>query len=170
MQPQRLPAILRTEGKRIRLRHPILENDLPRLHARLREGPPNGLLLIGRRHIRDMNSWLHNLPHFVRGKNRCTLRVHPEDAARLELADGGRALLRSAVAEREVDVQISDELMPGVVSLPHGFGHRFDGTGQPHASAHAGVSANDLVGFGLDMPSGTSVVNGVPVEVLAVAT
>ena len=73
----------------------------------------------------------------------------------------------SLSSERTVPVEISDEMMPGVVSLPHGFGHRHADTGQPHAQAHAGVSANDLVGDGLDLPSGTSIVNGVPVEVRA---
>jgi anaerobic selenocysteine-containing dehydrogenase len=167
LTPGRLPGILRTEGKRIRLLHPLLEEDLGRLHGRLSAGPPPGLLLIGRRHIRDMNSWLHNLPHFVRGRNRCTLRMHPDDALARGLSDGAEAIVRSAAAERRVSVEISDELMPGVVSLPHGFGHRYADTGQPHAQAHAGVSANDLVGDGLDLPSGTSIVNGVPVEVRA---
>ena len=167
LTPGRLPGILRTEGKRIRLLHPLLEEDLGRLHERLRAGAPSGLLLIGRRHIRDMNTWLHNLPHFVRGRNRCTLRMHPGDAAARGLSDGATALVRSAAAERAVPVEISDEMMPGVVSLPHGFGHRHADTGQPHAQAHAGVSANDLIGDGLDLPSGTSIVNGVPVEVRA---
>ena len=167
LTPGRLPGILRTEGKRIRLLHPLLEEDLGRLHERLSAGAPPGLLLIGRRHIRDMNTWLHNLPHFVRGRNRCTLRMHPGDAAARGLSDGATALVRSAAAERAVPVEISDEMMPGVVSLPHGFGHRHADTGQPHAQAHAGVSANDLIGDGLDLPSGTSIVNGVPVEVRA---
>jgi len=170
LAPGRLPGILRTEGKRIRLLHPLLEEDMARFHARLGAGAPEGLLLIGRRHIRDMNSWLHNLTHFVRGKNRCTLRMHPDDAAARGLADGADALVRSAAAERSVVVEVSDELMRGVVSLPHGFGHRWDDTGQPVAQAHAGVSVNDLVGDGLDLPSGTSVVNGVPVEVRAAAS
>lgn len=115
-----------------------------------------------------MNSWLHNLHHFVRGKSRCTLRVHPEDAARLGLRDEGQAQVRSAVAERIVTVEISDDVMPGVVSLPHGFGHRYPGTRQALASEHAGVSVLP-VGDGLDLPSGTSIVNGVTVEVSAVA-
>ncbi len=114
-----------------------------------------------------MNSWLHNLPNFVRGKDRCTLKIHPEDAVRRGIADGNSARIRSVAAERIVTVELSDEMMPGVVSLPHGFGHRYPGTGQPVASDHAGVSCNDLVGDALDLPSGTSVVNGVPVEVEA---
>ena len=189
LMPGRLPGILRTEGKRIRLLHPLLEEDIERLRGRLadaagksrghgrdpenvgaghaRDPHPDGLLLIGRRHIRDMNSWLHNLPNFVRGKDRCTLKMHPTDAASRGLTDGNSACIRSAAAERIVTVELSDEMMPGVVSLPHGFGHRYPGTGQPVASAHAGVSCNDLVGDALDLPSGTSVVNGVPVEVEA---
>ncbi|MFZ1293838.1 MAG: molybdopterin-dependent oxidoreductase, partial [Pseudomonadales bacterium] len=169
LMPGRLPGILRTAGKRIRLLHPLIEADVARLRQRLGKQNPAGLLLIGRRHIRDMNSWLHNLHHFVRGKSRCTLRVHPEDAARLGLRDEGQAQVRSAVAERIVTVEISDDVMPGVVSLPHGFGHRYPGTRQALASEHAGVSVNDLVGDGLDLPSGTSIVNGVTVEVSAVA-
>jgi anaerobic selenocysteine-containing dehydrogenase len=165
----RLPEMLKTPGKRLRLLHPLIREDMERLRKRLADGAPPGMLLIGRRHIRDMNSWLHNLPHFIRGPNRCTLRVNPEDAARLGLRDGAEALVRSAAAERVVAVEVSDELMPGVVSLPHGFGHSYSGTRQPLASRHAGVSANDLVGDGLDLPSGTSVVNGVPVEVLPLA-
>jgi len=171
LMPGRLPGILRTEGKRIRLLHPLLEEDIERLRERLADAAGKsreyGLYLIGRRHIRDMNSWLHNLPNFVRGKDRCTLKIHPADAASRGLTDGNSARIRSAAAERIVTVELSDEMMPGVVSLPHGFGHRYPGTGQPVASAHAGVSCNDLVGDALDLPSGTSVVNGVPVEVEA---
>ena len=167
LQPNRLPGILRTPGQRIPLLHPLFEQDIERLRAALGNGAPEGLLLIGRRHIRDMNSWLHNLPHYVRGKDRCTLRMHPGDAASRGVADGGDAIIRSAVAERRVTIELSDEMMPGVVSLPHGFGHRHSDTGQPVAQAHAGVSCNDLVGDGLDLPSGTSIVNGVPVEVRA---
>ncbi len=169
LMPGRLPGLLRTEGKRIRLLHPLLDDDIARLRARLVEAAAGNhtLLLIGRRHARDMNSWLHNLPHFVRGKNRCTLRIHPSDAHPRGLLDGTEARIRSAAAERVVTIEISDELMPGVVSLPHGFGHCYAGTGQPVASAYGGVSCNDLVGDALDLPSGTSVVNGVPVEVEA---
>ena len=98
------------------------------------------------------------------GINGCGIAA---DAASRGLTDGNSARIRSAAAERIVTVEVSDEMMPGVVSLPHGFGHRYPNTGQPVASAHAGVSCNDLVGDALDLPSGTSVVNGVPVEVEA---
>ncbi len=167
LEPQ-LPRILRTPGGRIALVHELLSADVPRLRRRLEEERP-GMLLIGRRHIRDMNSWLHNIEQYVRGRNRCTLLVHPEDAGRIGLVDGGRALVRSGVGEQQVEVAVSDEVMPGVVSLPHGFGHGAGNTRQSvAASHHPGVSANDLVDDApLDMPSGTSVVNGVAVEVLA---
>jgi anaerobic selenocysteine-containing dehydrogenase len=114
---------------------------------------------------------MHNLPVLAKGPMRCTALVHPGDAARLGLQDGSLAEISSQTGQGprsvQAQVQISAEMMPGVVSLPHGFGHRYPGTGQPVASAHAGVSCNDLVGDALDLPSGTSVVNGVPVEVEA---
>lgn len=168
LQP-RLPEALRTEGQRLRLVHDVFENDMPRLLAALQRKPAD-MVLIGRRHIRDMNSWLHNINHYVRGKNRCTLIINPGDANRLGLADGGEALVKGRVGEQRVQVAVSDEIMPGVVSLPHGFGHRYAGTRQSIAAEKLpGVSANDLVDDDvLDMPSGTSVVNGVPVEVRAV--
>lgn len=163
-----LPAMLNTQGGRIRLLHPLLEADIDRLAASLEEPVP-GMVLIGRRHIRDMNSWLHNLRNYARGANRCTLYIHPDDAARRGIADGGTAEISSAVGRLEVPVEYHDGMMPGVVSLPHGFGHRYPGTRQSTASEHLpGVSANDLVDdAALDRPSGTSVVNGVPVAVAA---
>lgn len=172
LQPS-LPALLRTEGKKIRLVHDYLAGDLARLHQALKEGlyAPDRLLLIGRRQIRDMNSWLHNLTNYVRGKNRCTLLVHPDDAARVGIADGAEVRIRSRVGEVVAPVEISDEVMPGVVSLPHGWGHRHAGARQSVAtSVQPGVSCNDLVDDTvLDLPSGTSVVNGVEVEVLPLA-
>ncbi|MGI9285760.1 MAG: molybdopterin dinucleotide binding domain-containing protein, partial [Pseudomonadales bacterium] len=165
----RLPEALRTESQRLRLVHEVFENDMPRLYAALQRKPAD-MVLIGRRHIRDMNSWLHNIKHYVRGKNRCTLIINPRDANRLGLTDGAQALVKGRVGEQRVHVTVSDEIMPGVVSLPHGFGHRYAGTRQSIASEKLlGVSANDLVDDDvLDIPSGTSVVNGVPVEVCAV--
>ena len=176
MQPC-LPEALHTPGQRIVLMHEIIEGDWPRLQRRFGElitasirDPGDGLLLIGRRHIRDMNSWLHNLRPFIRGKNRCTLMVHPQDAERRQLRDGDQATLRSNVGHQQVVVEVSDQMMPGVVSLPHGFGHVYANTGQSEARARMpGVSCNDLIDPGLlDVASGTSAVNGVPVT-LAVA-
>jgi anaerobic selenocysteine-containing dehydrogenase len=169
LQPQ-LPGILRTEGQRLQLVHDIIVQDIPRLRAALDQQEAQ-LLLIGRRHIRDMNSWLHNIHQYARGKNRCTLLVSPVDAERLGLVDGGRARVSGRVGEQDVEVCVSAEMMPGVVSLPHGFGHTHPGSRQGIATGEIpGVSANDLVDDEvLDLPSGTSVVNGVPVSVVGLA-
>ena len=165
-----LPDMLRTEGGMIRLLHPLLEADIARLEKSLGDSVPE-LVLIGRRHIRDMNSWLHNLNNYARGKNRCTLMINPEDARSRGLQDGDEAKITSAVGELVLPLEYHDGLMPGVVSLPHGFGHRYRGTRQSVAQEILpGVSANDLVDdSALDIPSGTSVVNGVPVSVGPVA-
>lgn len=170
LQPHILPQLLNTEGGRIRLLHPLLTADVKRLQDSLADATPE-LVLIGRRHIRDMNSWLHNISQYARGKNRCTLMMHPQDAESRGLADGSDAVITSEVGELTVPVEFHAGLMPGVVSLPHGFGHRYSGTQQSIASDMApGVSANDLVDDTvLDLPSGTSVVNGVPVRVKASA-
>ncbi|MEM9254759.1 MAG: molybdopterin-dependent oxidoreductase [Pseudomonadota bacterium] len=161
-----LPQLLRTEAGKISVLHPLLEADIKRLTLAMSEPIPE-LVLIGRRHIRDMNSWLHNLSNYARGKNRCTLMIHPDDANSRGLTDGGQAIIHSTVGELEVPIEFNRELMPGVVSLPHGFGHRYSGTRQSTASSTLpGVSANDIVDDApLDVPSGTSVVNGVPVTV-----
>ena len=116
-----------------------------------------------------MNSWLHNINQYVRGKNRCTLLVNPSDADELGLTQGGKAVVKGAGRSATVEVEISDSVMPGVVSLPHGFGHRFSDTGQSIAKEKLpGVSCNDLIDWTvLDVPSGTSVVNGAKIEVHA---
>jgi anaerobic selenocysteine-containing dehydrogenase len=166
LQP-RLPELLATKNKRIDIVPDIIAADLPRLRATLEKGPGEQLLMIGRRHIRDMNSWLHNLNNYARGKNRCTLMIHPQDASRIGLTAGNRAKITSRVGEFEAEVDINDCIMPGVVSLPHGFGHTYRDTKQSVASSLTpGVSANDLVDDNeMDAPSGTSVVNGVPVQI-----
>lgn len=166
---QRLPQLLATPNKRINIVPSVITDDLPRLQAALDEGPGEKMLLIGRRHIRDMNSWLHNLNNYARGKNRCTLLIHSQDAQRLGLKDGGPSRIKSRVGEFQAEVNITDSIMPGVVSLPHGFGHTYPDTQQSTAAAKTpGISANDLVDDNeMDMPSGTSVVNGVPVQVSA---
>lgn len=161
------PERLFTKDGRIHLAPELLLADLPRLRARLAEGVNDGLLLIGRRHLRSNNSWMHNAERLVRGKPRCTLLVHPQDAERIGLISGERARVRSRVGELLVPVVISDEVMPGVVSLPHGWGHGRAGVRMSVASAHAGVSANDLTDeLRVDPLCGTAAVNGVPVEVV----
>ncbi|MBJ19647.1 MAG: hypothetical protein CL933_09520 [Deltaproteobacteria bacterium] len=167
---RRFPDILRTPKRRINLADELITTDVARLSARQKDFEnPTGLRLIGRRQLRNMNSWLHNLPHLTRGKNRCTLLVHPEDATAHGLSHGGRARLRSRVGQLEVEVEVSGEMMPGVVSLPHGFGHGASGTRLRVANDGApGVNANTLTDdHPLDVPSGTSVANGIPVEIEA---
>jgi anaerobic selenocysteine-containing dehydrogenase len=164
----RLPEMLRTEGSRLRLVHEILARDVERLRGAMdRRRDPERIVLVGRRQMRNMNSWLHNLPALAKGRERCTLLVSPKDAARLGLSPRGRARVRSRVGEVVVRVEVSDEMMPGVVSLPHGFGHTDPGARLSVARARQpGACSNQLCDEALvDVPSGTSVANGIPVEV-----
>ncbi|GAA2053422.1 molybdopterin-dependent oxidoreductase [Catenulispora yoronensis] len=162
----RLGEILCTASGKVELAPATLAADVPRLLRRMREwaSERDTMVLIGRRHLRSNNSWMHNVPSLVGGSNRCTLHVHPQDAARLGL--GKRALVRSAVGELEVMVELSTAIMPGVVSLPHGWGH--EESRQKVAREHAGVNANALTDEAvMDPVSGNAVFNGVPVTVVA---
>ena len=125
------------------------------------------MVLIGRRQLRSNNSWMHNLPALVKGKDRCTVQVHPDDAGRLGLDDGGRARVRSSSGELVVPVEVTDEIMPGVVSIPHGWGHDAAGNRMTVAAEHAGVNSNLLAPVDVDAVSGNAVLNGIPVEVTA---
>ncbi|PBC75404.1 anaerobic selenocysteine-containing dehydrogenase [Streptomyces sp. TLI_235] len=161
----RLPEVLRTASGTVELCPAPLAADLGRLSAALAERG-DGLVLVGRRHLRSNNSWLHNLPALTRGSNRCTLHVHPADAAALGLADGGDAVVRSRTGEVTAPVEITEDVMPGVVSLPHGWGHDRPGTRMRVAAAVPGVNVNMLTDPGaVDPLSGTAVLNGVPVQV-----
>jgi anaerobic selenocysteine-containing dehydrogenase len=165
----RLPDVLRTPSGRIELAPEPITRDVPRLRARLAAGAWNGagpeMVLVGRRQLRSNNSWMHNVPALVKGKDRCTALVNPLDAERLGLADGARVRLRSAAGELEAPVEISDEMMPGVVSIPHGWGHDADGVRLSVAAAHAGVNSNLAADeTRVDAPSGNAVLNGIPVE------
>ena len=162
----RLPEALRTPSGRIELAPEPIVEDLERLRAALRRPRNGGLVLVGRRQLRSNNSWMHNLPALVKGKERCTMQVHPEDAERLGLADGRLALLRSAAGELEAPVEITDAIMPGVVSIPHGWGHDAPGARLSVASEHAGVNSNLLADESMIEPlSGNAILNGIPVEV-----
>ncbi|MEV6206103.1 molybdopterin oxidoreductase family protein [Kitasatospora sp. NPDC051914] len=161
----RLPEVLRTPSGRIELCPEPLAADLDRLRAALPERR-DGLVLVGRRHLRSNNSWLHNLPALTRGSNRCTLHLHPEDAAALGLADGDTARVRSRTGEVTAPVELTEDVMPGVVSLPHGWGHDRPGTRMQVAAAVPGVNVNRLTDPGaVDPLSGTAVLNGVPVRI-----
>jgi anaerobic selenocysteine-containing dehydrogenase len=124
------------------------------------------MVLIGRRQLRSNNSWMHNLEPLVRGKESCTAHVHPDDAARLGLADGADAAVSSRTGRVEVPVEVTDAIRPGVVSIPHGWGHDLDGVELGVARRHAGVNSNLLADDELIDPlSGNAVLNGIPVEV-----
>ena len=162
----RLPEVLRTPSGKIELAPEAIVADAERLRAALEVEANGGLVLIGRRQLRSNNSWMHNLPALVKGKDRCTLHIHPADAARLGLDDGGRALVSSAAGRIEAPVELTDGIMPGVVSIPHGWGHGAPGVRLRVASEHAGVNSNVLSDeTKVDPLSGNAVLNGIPVEV-----
>jgi anaerobic selenocysteine-containing dehydrogenase len=126
------------------------------------------LKLIGRRHVRSNNSWLHNSPRLVKGKERCTLMIHPADARARNLGDGSLAEVISRTGTVRLRVEVTDDMMPGTVSIPHGWGHGLDGVAMQTAQAHAGVSLNDLTDeAAIDPLSGNAALSGVPVEVRA---
>ncbi|GAA0852148.1 molybdopterin-dependent oxidoreductase [Streptosporangium amethystogenes subsp. fukuiense] len=155
----RLTEIVRTASGRVELAPPRLVEDVARLRGRLTV-PPAEIVLIGRRHLRSNNSWLHNVGPLVGGTNRCTLQINPDDVSRFGL--GEHAVVRSAAGELVVPLEPTDTIMPGVVSLPHGWGHA--GTSQLVAAKHAGVNVNALTDDSIvDVPSGNAVFNGVPV-------
>jgi anaerobic selenocysteine-containing dehydrogenase len=144
---------------------PYITADLPRLAKRL-DRPAEQLVLVSRRHLRSNNSWMHNVPVLVKGKDRCTLLVHPSDAARYGLTDGGPAKVSSEAGSLVVNAEVTDAIKPGVVSLPHGWGHDRPGTRLSVANEHAGVNTNVLSpGEFVDVLSGNAAVNGIPVTV-----
>ncbi|MFD9926291.1 molybdopterin oxidoreductase family protein [[Kitasatospora] papulosa] len=161
----RLPEVLRTRSGRIELLPAPIAADLPRLRASL-GARPAGLVLVGRRHLRSNNSWMHNVPALRGGSNVCTLQIHPDDAARIGLADGDTARITAAGGEVEAFAEITDSVRTGVVSLPHGWGHSRPGTRVSVAGDDPGVNVNQLLdGTLLDPLSGTAVLNAVPVAV-----
>ena len=161
----RLDEVLSTPSGKIELTPAYITADVPRLAERLGQDRPE-LVLVSRRHLRSNNSWLHNVEPLVRGRDRCTLLIHPEDAARAGLADGALARVTSEAGAVDVAVQVSDEMLPGVVSLPHGWGHDKPGTRMGVARKHAGVNSNVLApGTLTDPVSNNAVVNGIPVRV-----
>ncbi len=167
----RLPDVLRTASGRIELAPKPIVADVDRLRASLDRGAPNGsLVLVGRRQLRSNNSWMHNLSPLVRGKPRCTVQVHPDDAASLGLADGEPAAVSSASGTIEVPVEVTDAVMAGVVSIPHGWGHDAPGAQMGVASEHAGANSNVLADENaVDPLSGNAVLNGIPVRLAPVA-
>ena len=163
----RLPEALRTASGTVELAPPVLLADVERLRGSLgRLG--DGLVLVGRRQLRSNNSWMHNIEVLVRGPERCTLQIHPGDAAERDLVDGDRARVTSRAGSVDIPVEVTEAIMPGVVSIPHGWGH--GGTAMRVAAAHPGVNTNVLSDESLVDPlSGNAVLNGIPVRVEAIA-
>ena len=170
-----LPRRLQTADKQIHVAPEVFVKDVERVKTRFLNEPAydsNGhLLLIGRRHLRSNNSWMHNSERLVKGnplKPACTILMHPTDAANRDLLDGQKVVVRSKVGSIVLPVEISEEIMHGVVSIPHGWGHDRDGNQQAVAQQHAGVSINDLTDqHSLDALCGTAAFNGTPVTVAA---
>ncbi|HIE1315823.1 molybdopterin oxidoreductase family protein [Pseudomonas aeruginosa] len=166
LRPNLAPR-LKTASQRIQAAPPLFVDDLQRFAAQPLPASDQ-LLLIGRRHVRSNNSWMHNYHRLVKGKPRHQLLMHPRDLEGRGLVDGQRVRVRSRVGSVEVEVAASSEMMPGVVSLPHGWGHARPGVQLAIARAQAGVSANDLTDERhLDLLSGNAALNGLPVEVEA---
>ncbi|MBL8610255.1 MAG: molybdopterin-dependent oxidoreductase [Myxococcales bacterium] len=169
LMPQ-LPGMLRTPSKKVELAPPAFAREVRALRESLGASTP-GLVLIGRRELRSNNSWLHNSERLVKGRDRGVLLVHPDDARARGLADGARARVTTDQGTVVAVVKVSDEVMRGVVSLPHGWGHDRPGVRARVAAAHAGVSMNDLTDDGrLDRLTGNAAFNGVPVEVELITT
>ena len=165
----RLPEVLRTPSGKIELAPEPIVADVPRLREAAARSANGDLVLVGRRDLRSNNSWMHNLPLLVKGPERCTVWVHPDDAERLGVVDGGAVRVASRAGAIEIVAEVTDDVMPGVVSIPHGWGHDVAGAQLRVASRHAGANSNVLADELLVDPlSGTAVLNGIPVELAPV--
>lgn len=160
---------LQTADKNIDLTPELLIKDVARIKKTFYNGQLNAnfdLLLINRRHVRDNNSWMHNSERLIKGRNRCTLLIHPQDATVRGIGEGSMVKISSRTGEVQVLVELTEKMMQGVVSLPHGYGHDRTGVQLSIAQAHAGVSVNDLTDdLLLDELTGNAVFGGVPVRV-----
>lgn len=169
----RLPQALYTRDKKINMSLSFFVEDIKRLEASVfndNEKDSHSLLLIGRRHVRSNNTWLHNSQRLVKGKSRCTVMIHPTTADKLGIEQQQLVEVSSRTGKVTIAAEITDEIMPGVVSIPHGWGHNKKGTNWKIAEKHAGVSVNDLTDeLFLDDLSGNAALNGVPVSVSAIA-
>jgi anaerobic selenocysteine-containing dehydrogenase len=162
-----LSGRLKTANKQIQAAPAVIMADLQRFAAQP-AAKADELLLIGRRHVRSNNSWMHNYHRLVKGKPRHQLLMHPVDLSQRGLTDGQLVRVRSRVGVIEVEVAVSEDMMAGVVSLPHGWGHARPGVQMSIASEQPGASANDLTDERqLDALSGNAALNGVPVQVEA---
>jgi anaerobic selenocysteine-containing dehydrogenase len=166
-QPQ-IGEVLRTRSGKIELAPEHLLKDLPRLRAAMAAvRPPT--LLVSRRHLNSMNSWMHNVEVLVKGPERCTLYIHPHDAELIGVGDGELVQVASSEASVEVAAEVTDSIRPGVVSLPHGWGHNLPGARLRVAGRRPGINSNRLnPATFVDEASGNLAVNGVPVTVTKV--
>jgi anaerobic selenocysteine-containing dehydrogenase len=167
----RLPGRLCTASEKLELAPAVFLADLPRLDVRDRADAgarASGLVLIGRRHLRSNNSWMHNSERLVKGPDRCTVMMHPDDATARGLAEGSRATVATRTGSIDLPVEITADIMAGVISIPHGWGHGRAGTRLRVADSHPGASLNDITDdHAFDTLSGTSALTGLPVEVRA---
>ena len=164
-----LPEGLKHKDKKIHMNVDFYQADLERVNTMVQQYDDSQILLIGRRHVRSNNSWLHNSHRLVKGKSRCTLMLHPETAAQHGIEQGQKVKVTSRISSVMIEAEVTNELMPGVVSIPHGWGHGRKGVKQKIAQEHAGVSVNDLTDDSLiDTLSGNAAVNGVPVVLEAI--
>ena len=168
-----LKSRLLTDDQAINISPSLLLHDLERVKLNFQKllvdthPSPFDLQLIGRRHLRSNNSWMHNSERLVKGRDRCTLMIHPETAANRGIVNLEKVQIESRVGSVEIIVEITDEIMPNVVSIPHGFGHARKGVQLDIATAHAGVSLNDLTDeLLIDELTGNSAFSGVPVRIL----
>jgi anaerobic selenocysteine-containing dehydrogenase len=166
----RLPQILVTDSGKVDLVPDQIAADLPRLLEHIGRTPAQELLLIGRRQLRSANSWLHNIEVLMKGKERCTVQINPDDATRLGVSDGARVAVASATGRVELPAEVTADISRGVVSIPYGWGHGLPGSQIGVASARPGVNSNILTDSGsMDPLSGNAVLNGIPVTVTASA-
>jgi anaerobic selenocysteine-containing dehydrogenase len=163
----RLREVINTASGRIELGPQVMVDDLPRLQAHM-ASPTQETVLIGRRVLRASNSFMHNLPITTKGPDACTLQIAPQDAARIGVSDGDNVLVRSRVGEVVARAEVTPDLMAGVVSLPHGYGHAAPDTRLSVANARPGVNINALTDDQIyDEASGCAVFFGVPVAIAA---
>ncbi len=171
-----IPEVLLTKSGKIELDHEVFVKPFTQLlealpEKRVEKVKENEFLLIGRRHLRSNNSWMHNSPSLMTGKNRCTVMLHPDDAARLNILKNETVLVQSRTGQLQIAAEITPNIMPGVVSIPHGFGHHRKGTRLQVASKHAGVSLNDITDNSrMDPVTGNAAFSGQPVTLIKQTT
>ena len=159
-----LPGRLLTDNQQIHVFPDIYQESIETLRKSSQDD--DGFLLIGRRNLRSNNSWMHNLHRMVKGPNTCTALIHPTDASRLQISTGEIIEVSSDVGQVQIEAEVSEEIMPGTISIPHGWGHNRSGIRMSIAQEHAGVSFNDLADEKLvDELSGVSVINAIPIQV-----